>query len=97
MIDNLQQFVTTYSRMFPGELVPPMPQKPEDLSMTVTMAMRDANPVLWQNMFGGGAHRYRLTSSNDCWLARSIQRMQRPFVLHTWMRMQQMQIVNVKQ
>ena len=30
-----------------------MPQKPEDLSMTVTMAMRDANPVLWQNMFGG--------------------------------------------
>ena len=53
MIDNLQQFVTTYSRLFPGEPVPPMPQKPEDLSMTVTMAMRDANPVLWQNMFGG--------------------------------------------
>ena len=53
MIDNLQQFVTTYSSLFPGEPVPPMPQKPEDLSMTVTMAMRDANPVLWQNMFGG--------------------------------------------
>ena len=53
MIDNLQQFVTTYSRLFPGEPVPPMPQKPEDLSMTVTMAMSDANPVLWQNMFGG--------------------------------------------
>ena len=53
MIGNLQQFVTTYSRLFPGELVPPMPQKPEDLSMTVTMALRDANPVLWQNMFGG--------------------------------------------
>ena len=53
MIDNLQQFVTTYSRLFPGEPVPPMPQKPEDLSMTVMLAMRDANPVLWQNMFGG--------------------------------------------
>ena len=53
MIDNPQQFVTTYSRLFPGEPVPPMPQKPEDLSMTVAMAMRDANPVLWQNMFGG--------------------------------------------
>ena len=56
MIDNLQQFVTTYSRLFPGEPVPPMPKSPEDLSMTVTMALRDANPVLWQNMlnmFGG--------------------------------------------
>ena len=53
MIDNLQQFVTTYSRLFPGEPVPPMPKRPEDLSMTVTMALRDANPVLWQNMFGG--------------------------------------------
>ena len=53
MIDNLRQFVTTYSRLFPGEPVPPMPLKPEDQSMTVTMAMRDANPVLWQSMFGG--------------------------------------------
>ena len=53
MIDNLQQFVTTYSRLFPAEPVPPMPQKPQDLSMTVTMAMRDANPFLWQSMFGG--------------------------------------------
>ena len=53
MIDNLQQFVTTYSRLFPGEPVPPMPSKPEDLTMTATLALRDANPVLWQNMFGG--------------------------------------------
>ena len=53
MIDNLQQFVTTYSRLFPGEQVPPMPQKSEDLSMAVTMAMRDASPVLWQSVFGG--------------------------------------------
>ena len=99
MIDNLQQFVTTYSRLFPGEPVPPMPQKPEDLSMTVTMAMRDANPVLWQNMFGGrGAPlpadvQQRLLTG----LVRSIQKMLALFVLHIWMRMQQMQIANVKQ
>ena len=53
MIDNLQHFVTTHSRLFPGEPLPSMPSKPEDLSMTVTVALRDANPVLWQNMFGG--------------------------------------------
>ena len=41
MIDYLQQFVTTYSRLFSGEPVLPMPQKPEELSMKVTMAMRD--------------------------------------------------------
>ena len=53
MIDNLQRFLTKYSRLFPVEPIPPMPQKPENLSMIFTMAMRDANPVLWQNMFGG--------------------------------------------
>ena len=51
--DHLAAFVTTYQRLFPGEPVPAMPSKPEDLSMTVTLAMRDANPVLWQNLFGG--------------------------------------------
>ena len=53
MNDHLQEFVSTYQKLFPGETVPPMPEKPEQLSMTVTLAMRDANPVLWQNMFGG--------------------------------------------
>ena len=53
MNDHLQEFVSTYQKLFPGEAVPPMPEKPEQLSMTVTMAMRDANPVLWQNLFGG--------------------------------------------
>ena len=53
MNDHLQEFVSTYQKLFPGEAVPPMPEKPEQLSMTVTLAMRDANPVLWQNMFGG--------------------------------------------
>ena len=53
MNDHLQQFVSTYQKLFPGEAVPPMPQKPEDLSMTVTLALRNSDPVLWQNMFGG--------------------------------------------
>ena len=30
-----------------------MPQKPEQLSMTAALAMRDDKPVLWQNIFGG--------------------------------------------
>ena len=53
MNDHLQQFVSTYQKLFPGEAVPPMPQKPEDLSMTVTLALRNSDPALWQNMFGG--------------------------------------------
>ena len=53
MNDHLQEFVSTYQKLFPGEAVPPMPEKPEQLSMTVTLALRDANPVLWQNLFGG--------------------------------------------
>ena len=52
MNDHLQQFVSAYQKLFPGEAVPPMPQKPEDLSMTVTLALRNSDPVLWQNMFG---------------------------------------------
>ena len=51
--DHLAAFVTTYQRLFPGEPVPAMPSQPGDLSLTVSLAMRDANPVLWQNMFGG--------------------------------------------
>ena len=51
--DHLQAFVSTYQRLFPGETVPAMPTKPEDLSMTVSLAMREDNPALWQNMFGG--------------------------------------------
>ena len=52
MNDYLQEFVSTYQKLFPGEAVPLMPETPEQLSMTVTLAMRDANPVLWQNLFG---------------------------------------------
>lgn len=51
--DNLQAFVTTFESVFPGVALPTMPKRPEDLSMTVQMAIRENNPVLWQNMFGG--------------------------------------------
>ena len=42
------------------------------------------------------AHRYRLTFSNDFLPVRSTQKTLVLFVLHTWMRMQQMQIANAK-
>ena len=51
--DNLAAFVSTYQNLFPGVPLPQMPKRPEDLSMTVALAIRDNNPVLWQNMFGG--------------------------------------------
>ncbi|MBP84144.1 MAG: hypothetical protein CMO61_09910 [Verrucomicrobiales bacterium] len=51
--DHLQAFVSTYQSLFLGEEVPAMPTKPEDLSMTISLAMRERNTGLWQNMFGG--------------------------------------------
>lgn len=51
--DNLQAFVATFESVFPGVALPAMPKRPEDLSMTVQMAIRENNPALWQNMFGG--------------------------------------------
>jgi hypothetical protein len=52
-MSNIEAFVTTYQSLFPGTPTPPMPSKPEDLSMTVQLAIRDQNPGLWQSMFGG--------------------------------------------
>ena len=53
MNNHLQEFVSTYQILFPCKVAPAMPSKPEELSMTVTLTLRDANPVPWQNMFGG--------------------------------------------
>ena len=52
-MSNIEAFVSTYQSLFPGTPTPPMPSKPEDLSMTVQLAIRDQNPGLWQSMFGG--------------------------------------------
>ena len=53
MTDNLQEFVSTFQNLFPGVQVPPMPKKPGELGLSAEMAIRQNNPALWQNMFGG--------------------------------------------
>ena len=53
MTDNLQEFVSTFKNLFPGVQVPPMPKKPGELGLSAEMAIRQNNPALWQNMFGG--------------------------------------------
>lgn len=53
MTDNLQDFVSTFQNLFPGVQVPPMPKKPGELGLSAEMAIRQNNPALWQNMFGG--------------------------------------------
>ena len=52
-MSNIEAFVSTYQRLFPGTPTPPMPSKPEDLGLSVQMAIRENNPRLWQAMFGG--------------------------------------------
>ena len=52
-MSNIEAFISTYKSLFPGTPTPPMPSKPEDLSMTVQLAIRNQNPGLWQSMFGG--------------------------------------------
>ena len=52
-MSNIEAFVTTYQSLFPGTPTPLMPSKPEDLGLSVQMAMRENNPRLWQAMFGG--------------------------------------------
>ena len=52
-MSNIEAFVTTYQSLFPGTPTPPMPSKPEDLGLSVQMAIRENNPRLWQAMFGG--------------------------------------------
>ena len=53
MTDNLQEYVSTFQNLFPGVQVPPMPKKPGELGLSAEMAIRQNNPALWQNMFGG--------------------------------------------
>ena len=39
-MSNIEAFVTTYQSLFPGTPTPPMPSKPEDLGLSVRMAIR---------------------------------------------------------
>ena len=52
-MSNIEAFVSTYQSLFPGTPTPPMPSKPDDLGLSVQMAIRENNPRLWQAMFGG--------------------------------------------
>ena len=52
-MSNIEAFVTTYQSLFPGTPTPSMPTKPEDLGLSVQLAIRENNPRLWQAMFGG--------------------------------------------
>mgnify|MGYP007077428205 FL=1 len=52
-MSNNEAFVSTYHSLFPGTPTPSMPSKPEDLSFSVQLAIRENNPRLWQAMFGG--------------------------------------------
>ena len=52
-MSNIESFVSTYQSLFPGTPTPPMQSKPEDLGLSVRMAIRENNPRLWQAMFGG--------------------------------------------
>ena len=53
MTTHLNEFVRTFQELFPGQTVPPVPSSPDQLSLTHHVAIRDSNPQLWQNMFGG--------------------------------------------
>ena len=52
-MSNIEAFVSTYQSLFPGTPAPAMPSKPEDLGLSVQLAIRENNPRLWQAMFGG--------------------------------------------
>ena len=52
-MSNIEAIVSTYQSLFPGTPTPAMPSKPEDLGLSVQLAIRDSNPRLWQSMFGG--------------------------------------------
>ena len=52
-MSNIEAFVSTYQSLFPGTPTPAMPSKPEDLVLSVQLAIRENNPRLWPAMFGG--------------------------------------------
>ena len=57
MNNNIEAFASTYQQCFPGTTTPPMPKKVDELSLTNQIAIRDANPGLWQSMFAGHGER----------------------------------------
>ena len=52
-MSNIEAFVSAYQASFPGTPTPPMPSTPDDLSLSVQLALRQNSPAVWQAMFGG--------------------------------------------
>ena len=53
MTNQAQRFIELHSRMFPEQPIPPLPRHPEELGLSVQLALRDADAGWWQNQFGG--------------------------------------------
>ena len=56
-MNSSESFAKTFTDLFSGALVSPVPKKPEELSMGHAMAIRDAIPALWQSLFAGQGQR----------------------------------------
>ena len=52
-MSHIEVFVSAYQASFPGTPTPPMPSTPDDLSLSVQLALRQNSPSVWQSMFGG--------------------------------------------
>tara|TARA_Y200000002_G_scaffold239908_1_gene198207 strand:- start:434 stop:898 length:465 start_codon:yes stop_codon:yes gene_type:complete len=52
-MSHIEAFVSAYQASFPGTPTPPMPSTPDDLSLSVQLALRQNSPSVWQSMFGG--------------------------------------------
>ena len=57
MTNQAQRFIELHSRMFPEQPIPPLPRHPEELGLSVQLALRDAGAGWWQNQFGGRDNR----------------------------------------
>lgn len=57
MTTQAQRFIELHSQVFPGKPIPPLPRHPDELGLSVQMALRDADPGWWQNQFGGRNNR----------------------------------------
>ena len=46
-----QQFASFWSNTFPNKKCPPLPKKVEDINLMEQIALREKDPILYQNLF----------------------------------------------
>ena len=46
-----QQFSSFWSSAFPNKQCPPLPKKVEDINLMEQIALREKDPILYQNLF----------------------------------------------